>query len=41
MAKTKTLKTGRTNFGKKKKGVHKKKVNKRTPKTSKYAGQGR
>jgi hypothetical protein len=41
MAKTKTLKTGRTSFGKKKKGVHTKKVNKRTPKTSKYAAQGR
>ena len=41
MAKTKTLKTGRTSFGKKKKGVHKKKVNKNTPQTSKYRGQGR
>jgi hypothetical protein len=41
MAKTKTLNNARTTFGKKKKGVHKKKVNKRTPKTSKYAGQGR
>jgi hypothetical protein len=41
MAKTKTLKTGRTSFGKKKKGVHKKKVNKRTPLKSKYVGQGR
>ncbi len=41
MAKTKTLKTARTSFGKKKKGVHTKKVNKRTPQTSKYVGQGR
>jgi hypothetical protein len=41
MAKTKTLKTGRSSFGKKKKGVHKKRVNKRTPLTNKYRGQGR
>lgn len=41
MAKSKTLKTGRTSFGKRKKGVNKKKINKRTPLTKKYRGQGR